>query len=77
MAGAAAVEDEVTAAAELVVDLDRVALRFAASLDVVPALEPAEAVVQLEAVADERRLEVVADVEVAVALISEIDGKAG
>ena len=41
VAGAAAVEDEVSRAPELVVDLDRVALRFAAGLDVVLALAPA------------------------------------
>ena len=78
VAGSAAVEGEVARAPELVVDLHGVALRLAAGLDVVLALRPAEAVVELEAVADERRLlEVVADVEIPVGVDLEIDGKPG
>ena len=65
VAGAAAVEDEMPRSPELVVDLHRVVLRFAAGLDAVLPLHQREPVVQLEAVPDERGFEVVADVEVA------------
>src|SRR5206468_8683622 len=58
---------EMTGPAELVADLDGVALQLAAELDAVLSLVPRHAVVDLDPGPEERRLEVVADVE-------EVDG---
>jgi len=60
----AAVEREMARAAELVANRHGVVLQFAAHLDVVLAFHPGQAVVVFPSIADERRLEVVADVEV-------------
>ena len=68
VAGSAAVESEVSRSPELVSNRHRVVLRFAADLDAVLPLHPGEPVVQLEAIPDERCLEVVADVEEPVGL---------
>ena len=59
----AAGELKVAGAAELIPDLDGVALQLAAELQVVLALRPRHPVVELDAWTIERRLEVVADVE--------------